>query len=344
MAEFYDISEWQEKRHLQTGGTRNKAIFENPQTGNLYYFKTSLKKEVIDYKYEFWSEIIASEIGKALGFNVLRYDIACHKGEIGCISKSMIDTNKNKLSEGIDYLVGYDPGYNPDSKGSYSQYTFRFIEKALSEYRLKDKMDCLVKTIIFDSLIGNGDRHQENWGFIVPNIEGVSRDDEKDKNKLLDTVLPKLFWRLKIKKRERDIIANIIKGEFSPIYDSGSCLGRELTDEKVNKMLQNSKMLESYIDRDKCEIRWEDNKLSHYELINKIRKETEYRGVIENEIKRVASIFKTEEIEKTVNNIDLDLPENLKEQKMPENRKNLIVKLLSLRFERLKDILNEVIG
>jgi hypothetical protein len=42
-------------------------------------------------------------------------------------------------------------------------------------------------------------------------------------------------------------------------------------------------------------------------------------------------------------NIDQNLPENLKGQKMPENRKKLIAKLLSLRFERLKDLLNEVV-
>jgi hypothetical protein len=53
MAEFYDISTWNEKPWFQTGGTRDKVILENPNTQEIYYFKTSLKKETIDYKYEF---------------------------------------------------------------------------------------------------------------------------------------------------------------------------------------------------------------------------------------------------------------------------------------------------
>jgi hypothetical protein len=121
MAKFYDISNWQEKPHFQTGGTRNKSVLENPVTGKLYYFKTSLKKEVIDFKYEFWSEILASEIGKELGFSTLEYDIAFYKSEIGCLSESMVDTNVSKLSEGINYLRGYDPNYSPENKESYSQ-------------------------------------------------------------------------------------------------------------------------------------------------------------------------------------------------------------------------------
>ena len=97
MAEFYNISDWLEKRHFQTGGTRNKSIFENPETGELFYFKTSLKRVNDNYKYEFWSEILASEIGKILGFNTLRYDIACHRNEVGCLSKSMVDTTSKQL-------------------------------------------------------------------------------------------------------------------------------------------------------------------------------------------------------------------------------------------------------
>lgn len=252
MAKFYDISNWQEKPHFQTGGTRNKSVLENPDTGKLYYFKTSLKKEVIDFKYEFWSEILASEIGKELGFNTLEYDIAFYKSEIGCLSESMVDTNVSKLSEGINYLRGYDPNYSPENKESYSQYTFHFIEKALSEYRLKDKMKDIVVTIIFDSLIGNGDRHQENWGFIIPNLKSSEkRTDlkaEKAKNILLDSKLFRtlfVFNSMGQSKKVNDIMDSM-KGIFAQIYDSGSCLGRELTDEKVDVMLNDNQMLGAY--------------------------------------------------------------------------------------------------
>ena len=63
---------------MSTGGTRDKAVVEDAD-GQLYFFKTSLKKKEKDYTYEFWSEIIASEIGRLLGFDTLVYDVAAKK-------------------------------------------------------------------------------------------------------------------------------------------------------------------------------------------------------------------------------------------------------------------------
>ena len=79
MADFYNITTWNEKPWYQTGGTRSKVIVENPENDAEYYFKTSLKREKKDYKYEYWSEIITSEIGTILGFDPgsLRYVQYC---------------------------------------------------------------------------------------------------------------------------------------------------------------------------------------------------------------------------------------------------------------------------
>ena len=317
MAKFYDISDWQELDFYNTGGTRNKAVFENPNTGELYYFKTSLKKEDRDYKYEFWSEILASEIGEELSFNTLPYDIAYCKnkegeGKIGCLSKSMVDTNKEKFSEGINYLRAYDPNYDP--KDEKSSYTFNFIEKALDNSLLRGEMYHLVKTIIFDSLIGNGDRHQENWGFIIPNYQNEDEDFK--------------------------ILIESLMSSFTPIYDSGSSLGRELTDERVDLLLRDSTMLEAYINRSDSKIRWENKKISHFDLLKRIIEETTYKEIVEDEIKRIGEIFNTEIIDSVVDNVNVALPENLEQYKLPENRKQLIKFFVSLRYERLMKILS----
>jgi hypothetical protein len=106
MAQYYDISLWQEHQQFNTGGTRNKSVYQNPDTELMYFFKTSLKKIKIDYKYKFWSEIIASELGHFLGFNILKYDIAFNGNDVGCISKSMVDQNqKESLIEGYKFLT-----------------------------------------------------------------------------------------------------------------------------------------------------------------------------------------------------------------------------------------------
>jgi hypothetical protein len=341
MIKFCNISNWQEKPHFQTGGTRNKVIVENPDDGNLYYFKTSLKRANDEYKYEFWSEIIASAIGKELEFNTLHYNIAFNKNEIGCLSKSMINANENNLSEIINYLQGYDSNYNPKDKDSYSKYTFQFIEDALNEYRLKDKMSHIITTIIFDSLIGNSDRHQENWGFIIPNMHGIDGEKEKRKNNIIDSNKFKVRLNPFIKKKEiAEFVIETTKGVFAPIYDSGSCLGRELLDEKVDKLLNDNQMLCAYIKRGCCEVRWDnDKKISHFDLIKRIMEQVNYKAIVENEIKRIDKVFDIEKIEKIINNVDISLPEHLNQHKLPENRKRLMKKIISLRFSELKGVL-----
>lgn len=97
MARLYNISEWNEQSWWNTGGTRNKKIYLNPEDGALYFFKQSLKKGSREYKYEFWSEIIASEVVELLGFDILPYQIAIRGIMVGCISKSMINQTSEEL-------------------------------------------------------------------------------------------------------------------------------------------------------------------------------------------------------------------------------------------------------
>lgn len=164
MVKFYEISSWEEHRYFNTGGTRDKSVYENPEDAKLYYFKTSLKKEAKDYTYEFWSEIVASEIGTYLGFNVLHYDVGLCDSKLGCLSKSMIDPKSSQLFEGYRWLSLYSPDYNIEDKEAY---TFQLIEQTLlSKFSKTDFINKLISTIIFDSIIGNEDRHQENWGII----------------------------------------------------------------------------------------------------------------------------------------------------------------------------------
>lgn len=142
MAKYIDITNWNEKPYFNTKGTRNKCVVSNPDDDSIYFFKTSMKKEGKDYKPEFWSEIIASEIGNLLGFNVLEYNIAKHGDEVGCISKTMNGENEC-LTEGINLLTGYDNTYDPDSKESYNAYTFHFIKSAIDSFNFNNIEDII---------------------------------------------------------------------------------------------------------------------------------------------------------------------------------------------------------
>lgn len=344
MAKYYDISEWNKLLHLQTRGTRSKVVVSHPISGELYYFKSSHKKEKIDYKYEFWSEIIASEVGKTLGFDMLEYNIAYNEGEIGCISKSMVTEGKNNLTEGISYLTGYDNTYNPQDKQSYNAYTFQFIRKALGLFRLGDAIPELIKVIILDSLLGNSDRHQENWGFITE-YNDIIEEIKKSGIEVEKNIVGKFFIKFMsaISKENSDDFKKVVKNidlimpsTFAPIYDSGSCLGREKTDSSVTKMLTDKNMLEAYINRGKAEIRWENEQLSHFGLIEKVK--TEYPSIVNAIIDDVVNRFNEQRIREIVSNIDRTLPENLNIHKLPDERKELISKMITLRLNKLKGL------
>ena len=345
MAEFYDITQWNEKPWYQTGGTRSKVIVENPSTHKEYYFKTSLKRELKDYKYEYWSEIIASEVGVLLGFDMLKYDIAFNRGEMGCISKSMVTEGKNKLTEGISYLTGYDTTYNPDDRNSKKQYTFQFICNSLNYFQLGRYIEKIIEIIILDSIIGNGDRHQENWGIITEYSEVVKMLDEIAKQGIKGFFEKSLFALLGVtSKARREETAKLLKefhlkmpGKFSQIYDSGSCLGRELDDDKLKQMLTDNSMLEAYIRRGVSEIHWEGEKSNHFELIREINKI--YPDVVKKIVSRVKNKFAEQGIREIVENIDLRLPKSLEEHKLPNDRKEFVIKLIALRVQTLIEII-----
>lgn len=276
MVNFYDMSEWEEHQYYGTGGTRDKVVVENPEDGALYYFKTSLRKKVIDYKYEFWSEIIASEIGSVLKLNILHYDVA-----------------------------------------DKSAYTFQAIEGLLqNRFENEDFIKDIIKIIVFDSIIGNEDRHQENWSIIVTN---------------------KLVGKSSLFGRKKAVPETTYS--FAPIYDSGSSLGRELTDTKVGQMLKDSVQMEAYINRGQSEIHWrgEKGKQKHFDLITKIS-DSGHKDTVIDIINSIRSHYNEGLIIDIISSIDNCLPNGLISLKIPKVRKDFIIKLVTLRFRKLFEL------
>ena len=289
-------------------------MVENPEDNALYYFKTSLKKKVIDYKYEFWSEVIASEIGSALKLDVLHYDVAWKDDRLGCLSKSMIDHRFEELQEGYKWLTGFDANYDLKDKDAY---TFQIIEKLLkTHFPNMDFIRDIISIIVFDSIIGNEDRHQENWSIIVS-------------QKSVD--------RSTIFKRKQTSLEPTYS--FAPIYDSGSSMGRELTDSKVAQMLTDSVQLEAYIKRGQSEIHWkgEKGKQKHFDLISKIS-DSGYKDIVLDIISSIKKQYSKDSIINIINNIDNCLPDEHITLKIPKVRKDFLIKLVTLRFKKLFEL------
>lgn len=167
MPELFTIDDtWVHQQWVNTGGTRAKRFLQSPM-GEFFYFKRSQFKPGKNYTYEFWSEIIAAEVGTFVGFAMLDYHVAVYGEMVGCICKSMIEPENEELIEVVKYLQAFSPTYNPNLKEHKIWYTFQLIENSLERVKLKDAaMHQIISVIVFDALIGNGDRHQENMAFV----------------------------------------------------------------------------------------------------------------------------------------------------------------------------------
>lgn len=350
MAKLYNISNWSEQTWLNTGGTRDKKIYLNPEDGQLYYFKQSFKKGTRDFKHEFWSEIIASEIGNMLGFKLLNYDIAIRGEIVGCISKSMINPESEELVEGGKYLQAFDTTFDPANIKLRSQYNFNLIMKALEAFNKQKHIIELIETLVFDAVIGNSDRHQENWALIIQHtkitnsffqIEKVFRTGGFE---LLPKWLKKIFIVIFTKNGDIRPSFNISKfmfqkeSKFAPIYDSGCSFGRELDNARVNNMLRDESEIEKYVEKGLAEIHWENQKINHFKLLEKLLEMPKLNNQLLKIIERTISNFALDEAKNRLNNIDRELVMIGNPNLFPNDRKELVMKLLILRINKLKGV------
>ncbi len=121
------------------------------------------------YSKEYLSEKIASIIAKRIDIDCAEIEIGTRERQIGCISYD----KKGKteiLLEGIYFITAKYPKYNMDKlvdEDKMEYYSVEMIEKCIKPFsKISDIMFSFYKMLIFDFIIGNRDRHQNNWGMI----------------------------------------------------------------------------------------------------------------------------------------------------------------------------------
>ena len=160
---------------------------------------------------EHWAEKIAAEIAELLGISCARVELAVFGGTRGSASESFLDHNEELLL-GNQILSTHVDYYDPDLRRfEQSQHTLDNIWKSFERVFDDQEGTDAAKTrfagfLILDAVIGNTDRHNENWGVVR------RYDDGK--------------W----------------VGYLAPSFDHASSLGRELSDEKREQRLKNDQI------------------------------------------------------------------------------------------------------
>lgn len=150
-----------------------------------------------------WAEKIAAEIAEELEILHAKVDLALYGGVQGSATESFAREGR-ELYHGNQVLAGQVLGYDPSKKFRQSSHTLANIFAALDRVFRRPETATAAKTriadyLVLDALIGNTDRHHENWGILV-------------------------------KRTPRGMT-----GMIAPSFDHASSLGRELLDDTQGK-------------------------------------------------------------------------------------------------------------
>lgn len=120
-----------------------------------YYFK---KARSINKVY---NELISEEIAKDYKIDNAKYDLASLYGFVGSISEDFIDSNKFIfIRDLIDSHI--------KDRGLSKYNNLNDLKELLkNEYNNEDLFNKLLDIFVFDILIGNSDRHIENYGLYI---------------------------------------------------------------------------------------------------------------------------------------------------------------------------------
>ncbi|MFR0822550.1 MAG: HipA domain-containing protein [Clostridia bacterium] len=202
-----DFSKATEELNSYKGSEKKKTlIYENIRYLVKFPDPIREKNKHISYMNNAFSEYVGSNIFKICGFEtqntVLGTYIYNEKEKIVCGCEDF--TDENHILYEFENLV---LSANPDKK---IETELSDIMEVIEEIKMMSKIHIIINDnmkekfwdmFIMDSLIGNTDRHNGNWGLLVNARSNSAR--------------------------------------FSPIYDCGSCLNPMLEDSKIEKLSEN---------------------------------------------------------------------------------------------------------
>jgi len=176
---------------------------------------------------EHWAEKVAAEVGTLIGVNTAQVELARVQSQLVTICRSfrpdedaldVADSSIFICLDGCDFLEIAIAGYDSNLKRPNRAHNIKnIVASVLSNAgvgslnplpRWDEMIEDLASYAILDGLIGNTDRHHENWMVILR--------EEEDGN---------------------------VEMYLAPSYDHASSLGRELDDSKRERLLASNAVL-----------------------------------------------------------------------------------------------------
>ena len=230
------------------------------------------------------SEYIACNIIKTLGLKVQETLLGKYKSN-----------NVEKIVVACKDFTGYGKVFKQfaelknsqieTSKNGYGTELEEIIETIENQtiYDSKELKEFFWNMFIADSLVGNFDRHNGNWGFLI---------DEKLK-----------------------------KIEIAPIYDCASCLYPQLTDERIQEILNDEKEIDARVFTfPTSAIKENDKKINYFDYISSLKNEDCNQALL-----RITPLIDLEKINQIIENTP----------SISEVRKEFYKKIIKERYTKI---------
>jgi len=227
-AEAVDIAGWPGDFAVYPQGAREKrsAFCPDPapepelRPGWRYLFKES------DHRYpdQFWGEIVAYRVGCLVGLEVPPAFAAWNSstGECAALIEWFYAEGRERLVLAGDDLQRLRPNFDRRRGSDHSMGDNVTLLRAYSHsgFLTTDWRAWWGNALAFDALIGNVDRHQDNWGFVWEGVGSPAR-----------------------------------RARLTPLFDNGTALGYERFPHLTNAW--NDQRWEQYVSRGRHHVRWQ---------------------------------------------------------------------------------------
>lgn len=225
-----DITEWDmdDEFNQYPEGARPKIAAFSPEQSINNQIKPSwrylLKGSVRWAPEQFWGEIIAYHIGRKIGVQVPPAYVGVHRtyGYAGALIEWFYADHQASFVSAGQYFSSKYPDFDRERGKKHNLLDALEITKKVIELPRNQQPDLLMG-VAFDAIIGNTDRHQENWGFL-----SLSRKQSG-------------------RKARRSASPFYKESSLAPFFDNGTSLGFEVSKERACSWTQET--LDNYIRR-----------------------------------------------------------------------------------------------
>lgn len=254
---IFDVAAWPPDEEYQVfpEGSREKRLLRCPDPrphpvlipGHRYLFKKSRRI----YPQQFWAEVVAYHVGRLCDVPVVPTFPAfdSHTHNCGALIEWFYgheDRPKDLFVSGGQFMKAAIETYDFKRGRQHNFLTIEAVCRVLAHPRTQvatgAKLSAVwlpawARLLTFDALIGNTDRHHENWGFLV--------------------------------RPRRDAPAEF---RLAPAFDNGTSLGHEWSEDQIPRFDDPQHLLR-YIRKGRHHMRWHQQdarQAGHTELLRKL--------------------------------------------------------------------------